>query len=376
MDPVLLHERLADLVPAFLFGSDYDGGCAPKSPLEAVLSGVEAHATSGCSRCARALVDARDAVVGVAEAGAARAESATLPPSLRNSVLVDGGAKLAARKGGAAPRLYDPAGEVARRHIGGPGDAERVAEIEALALASPPPDDACTALLAQLQTIVRFPLLFVSVVGGQRAGYRAHRGFDDCAMARNRRRETTFCTHTVSMGEPMIAENPAVEPFFRGSRMVVHDGIRAYLGVPLRTGRGVIVGTVCAMDFVPRTIGPSVVRALELFAEPITAEIERARGGPGFARTAAGAPIHPRGRFAEIVRIANEPKALIVARTDLGGFARIEEPVGGVRDGHGLLVAAPPGQEGRVEARCREVARAASGEALVLRGATVTKYLG
>jgi GAF domain-containing protein len=61
----------------------------------------------------------------------------------------------------------------------------------------------------------------------------------------------------------------------------MRDGIRAYAGVPLRTSRGIVVGTVCAMDFTPRPIGPAVVRTLERFAALIAAEIERGRRPPG-----------------------------------------------------------------------------------------------
>ena len=115
----------------------------------------------------------------------------------------------------------------------------------------------------------------MSVLRGDRCGYRAQIGLD--GAARDRRRETTFCTHTVSGGGPMVVPDAAREPFFRGSPMVLRDGIRAYVGVPLRTSRGIVIGTVCAMDFVPRRIGPEVVRTLERYAEPLVAEIERAR---------------------------------------------------------------------------------------------------
>jgi GAF domain-containing protein len=56
--------------------------------------------------------------------------------------------------------------------------------------------------------------------------------------------------------------------------MVMRDGIRAYVGVPLRTSRGVVVGTVCAMDFTPRPIPEAVVRTIEGYAALIAAEVE------------------------------------------------------------------------------------------------------
>jgi GAF domain-containing protein len=172
-----------------------------------------------------------------------------------------------------ARRFFDAAGELARFHPGAPGDAERTREIDALQVAVSRAGDASGRLLTELQREVGFPLLFVSVVRGARVGYRVQCGLD-LPTPSDRRRETTFCTHTVSTDAPLVVPDAAAEPFFRGSAMVVRDGIRAYVGVPLRTSRGIVVGTVCAMDFTPRRIEAAVVRTIERFAARIADEIE------------------------------------------------------------------------------------------------------
>jgi GAF domain-containing protein len=284
MDPTALHEHLAERSAAVLAAATTDD-----------LAEVEAHLDAGCSRCARALVNARDATVLLAESAPAAAPGL----ALRTRVLGGARAALTARREQAVttgapsanPRpkrfFFDPAGELARLHIGAPGDAERTREIDALQVTLSPAGDASGRLLAELQREVGFPLLFVSVVRGARVGYRVQCGLDlplpptHPSLPVDRRRETSFCTHTVSTDAPLVVPDAAAEPFFRGSAMVVRDGIRAYIGVPLRTSRSIVVGTVCAMDFTPRRIGPAVVRTLERFAARIAAEIERGRGEPG-----------------------------------------------------------------------------------------------
>ena len=263
MASAALHEQLPDLVPAAL-GVDAAG-------LVGLVAGVEAHAATGCSRCARALVNARDGAVDLA----ASVRRATPRAALRERVLATGRAgALASRRGQTPRRFFDAAGEVARLHIGAEGEAQRVTEIDALGFAARGADDPARPLLAELQRAIAFPLLFVSVVRGDRVGYRVQCGFEgDGAGARDRRRETTFCTHTVSTDGPLVVPDAAAEPFFRGSRMVLQDRIGAYVGVPLRTPRGIVVGTVCAMDFGPRPIGPAVVREIEHCAERIAAAI-------------------------------------------------------------------------------------------------------
>jgi hypothetical protein len=268
MDASILHEKLAEIAPQVLGSAD-----DPRTP---GLAEAEAHAEAGCSICARALVNARDAAVDLALAVAAPA--AAPGPALRARILeaVRGRGGAVAPRPVTPPRFFDPSGEVARRHIGAPGDAERTREVDALEAALPHEGDACERLLAELGRIIGFPVLIVSVVRGERVGYRVQHGLDVAfAEMRDRRREATFCTHTVSGDAPLVVPNAGEEAFFRGSSMVLKAGMRSYVGVPLRTSRGVVIGTVCAMDFKPRAIGPEVVRAIERFTAPILAEIER-----------------------------------------------------------------------------------------------------
>ena len=323
MDPTPLHEHLAHLVPEVFAHTGGD------------VAEVEAHAATGCSRCARALYNARDTTVELAAA-----EPPPAPrPALRQRLLASARASgaLAARRGQKAPRFFDPAGELARLHIGAPGDDERTREIDELGAWVPAPDDTTERLLAQLQRLTGFPLLFVSILRGPRSGFRVQRGY---SATGDRRRETSFCTHTVSTGAPLVIPNAAEEPFFRGSVLVVRDGVKAYAGVPLRTSRGIAIGTVCVMDYAPRRIHGTVVRALDLYAQPIAAEIERVRLAPEdrWPRTAAGAPLHPAGWFGAACALSvapgllPDPPALLVASGPdaeaLADVAAGDEPVG------------------------------------------------
>jgi hypothetical protein len=309
MDSPSLHEKLPEIAPRVLCA----GG-------DAELAEAEADAAAGCSICARALVNARDVAVTLSEEVAAE-QKPSPSAALRGRILGSVKGALPPRREGKPRRFFDPAGEIARLHIGAPGDAERVREIDELGMGEPREGDACGRFLAQIERLIGFPLLFVSVVRGERVGYRAQRGLDASqGDMRDRRRETTFCTHTVCGALPLVIPNAATEPFFRGSNMVSRVGVKAYVGVPLRTSTGIIPGTVCAMDFKPRAIGADVVRVLELYAEPILAEIERARRMPAdrVARTAAGTPVHGAGWFSRLLEIehrfaGSRPSALIAA---------------------------------------------------------------
>lgn len=364
-----LHDRLAEIAPAAL----------PRVA-ESELAIAAAHAEAGCSRCARALLNARET-----GADLAIAEAPPVKPNLdlRQRVLASvrgrGGDAIrgAEPRGDHAPRFFDPAGEVARLHMGTADDAARTAEIDALVAALPREGDACEQLLAQISRISGFPLLFVSVVRGERVGYRVQRGLDvRFAEFRDRRRETTFCTHTISCGGPLIVPNAAEEAFFRGSNMVVRFGVYAYVGVPLTTSRGITIGTVCAMDFRARASEPAIVRLLELFTQPVLAEIERERlsAAEQLARTASGAPLHAEPWMRALLdvelslaRAAARPSTLVVARAGAGLSGAVDEPIGRIAsDTIALLLPGVERAEAELRAAEMERAAAARGETIVL----------
>ena len=189
------------------------------------------------------------------------------------------GATAAARR---ARGVADPSAAVAHLHVGAPGDAERTAFIDRVAALVPRPGDAASRLLVEIERLTGFPLLFVSIVRGERVGYRVQRGLGDpLASFRDMRRETTFCTHCVASGLPLVVADAGREPFFRASKMVTRYGVHAYVGVPLRASDGVVFGTVCGLDFAPRAVTPSLVRLLQLYAEPIAAEVDHEATEPG-----------------------------------------------------------------------------------------------
>jgi GAF domain-containing protein len=248
---------------------------------DAERSAAEEGASAGCTRCARALVNAADAGAELALAPLPTAEVIDVSDRLRARVLRAASARRIPRPPplALAPRIpLDPSASVALHHIGAPGDAERTAEVDALAALDPVEGEATPQLLAELAALIRFPILFVSIVRGDRVGYRAQHGLDPALAAlRHIRREMSYCTHTVDTDAPFLVEDAEREPFFRGSRMVRRHGIRAYAGVPLRSARGIVIGTLCALDTEPRRIPPGVIATLQRFTAPVLAILERAR---------------------------------------------------------------------------------------------------
>jgi GAF domain-containing protein len=244
------------------------------------LEALERYAGGGCSACARALVNAREHAVLLASSASGAAPRAGLRERIlgaaraRAAARPDGGAAAEASGGGSAV-VRDPSATVAHHHVAGPDEAARAAAVDALDAFTERAGEGTARILAEAARLIGFPLMFVSIVRGDRVGYRVcHGALPGVGGARFVRREMSYCTHCVSAGAPLVVEDAAAEPFFRGSKMVRRFGIRAYAGVPLRTSSGIVIGTLCGLDSAPRRVPAEVVHLLERFAALVIAEIE------------------------------------------------------------------------------------------------------
>lgn len=243
---------------------------------------LESHASEGCSVCARALVNAREAAVDLA-----LSEQPGRAPDGGSTKVLDRTRDLLRRRRIATPpktaetskpRAQDPSSVVAHKHLTLAADADRIREIDTLNARTPRAGEGTERLLAQLARFLDFSVFFVSIVRGERASYRVQRGLaPELAAFRDLRREMSFCTHCVSAEAPLVVENAFVEPFFRGNKAATRFGVAAYVGVPLRTQSQIIIGTLCALNFEPKTIPQGAVELLQVFAERAVAEIERER---------------------------------------------------------------------------------------------------
>lgn len=282
VQPAPFHERLDELVASALLSGDL-------GPPDPDLRAADDHASLGCSLCARAVVNARELFADLSASLATRSPSARLRErvlsSARARVLAPilpspAPAPTAAASPGSKPR--DPSATVAHMHLADPSEIERRREVSAidarLAAHLREVSPRLESILAEVQRLTELPLLFINLIRGGRVGYLAERGLPEPFRGMgDMRREMTFCSHCVSAGRPLIVPDAASEPFFRGNPSVQRFGVKAYVGVPLRASSGVAIGTLCGLDYVPRSISPAVVRHLERFAEQVVAEIEPRR---------------------------------------------------------------------------------------------------
>ena len=152
-----------------------------------------------------------------------------------------------------------------------PNETERVQLLHALDLldtATEPAFDRITRLVAQ---ILRVPIALVSLVDTNRQWFKSRVGLD----ATETPREVAFCAHAIMHSEPMVVTDATQDARFADNPLVIGaPGIRFYAGVPIRSSGGLALGTLCAIDSIPRTLTADEVDILISLGELISKEVQ------------------------------------------------------------------------------------------------------
>jgi diguanylate cyclase (GGDEF)-like protein len=163
--------------------------------------------------------------------------------------------------------------------MGGTGqtldDPARLAAIEATGLMDSPEPEAMQRLSRLVSHLLRVPVALVSFVDEDRQFFVGATGFDVEPFASDRQTPLShsFCQHVVTSGSELAVEDSRQDERFDGNRGVDELGITAYLGVPLRSDDGHLLGSLCAIDSEPRAWSPEDEAALRDLSELVRDEI-------------------------------------------------------------------------------------------------------
>ncbi|MEO6173305.1 MAG: diguanylate cyclase, partial [Arenimonas sp.] len=118
------------------------------------------------------------------------------------------------------------------------------------------------------------PISTVTLVDKDRQWFKARVGID----SRQTPRGIAFCAHTILHVEPMIIPNALLDSRFENNPLVLGPPhIIFYAGFPLISTDGSAIGTLTAMDNVPRTLAPEQIFAMKVLADQVVAQLELRR---------------------------------------------------------------------------------------------------
>lgn len=128
--------------------------------------------------------------------------------------------------------------------------------------------DRITRIVAET---INVPISLVSLVDADRQWFKSRYGLN----AEQTPREIAFCSHAILGDETFVVEDAHLDDRFADNPLVTGDpSIRFYAGAPLVTPDGYKLGTLCAIDRVPRKISDEHVQLIEDLASLVVDEIE------------------------------------------------------------------------------------------------------
>lgn len=156
-------------------------------------------------------------------------------------------------------------------------DPHRLEVIREADLLNPEPDESLDRIARLAARILNAPLALVNFVDDRRQFSRSCIAPPDWAGDREVLLQDSFCKNVVLSGEPLLIEDAEASPLVASSRMVTKRGIRSYLGLPVRSTEGHVLGTLCVADFVPRAWSKLEVEILGDLAAGVMSEISLRR---------------------------------------------------------------------------------------------------
>ena len=144
-------------------------------------------------------------------------------------------------------------------------DPARLNALRNLKLLDSDTEESFDRLTRLVRQFLHVPVALVSLVDDRRQFFKAAAGLGGWAgEARETPLTHSFCQHVVTSGQPLVVPDARAHEMLCTNLAVPDLGIIAYLGFPIRSPDGFVLGSFCAIDTQPRTW---VQHEIDLMAE-------------------------------------------------------------------------------------------------------------
>ncbi len=150
----------------------------------------------------------------------------------------------------------------------------RLASLHRYSVLDSPPEVPFDKITQLVKTVLSVPIAAVSLIDADRQWFKSCVGIE----VRETARDISFCTHTIKSRDPMVIGDATRDPKFAHNPLVLGPPyIASYAGAPLLTPEGYALGSLCAIDTVPRQFADWQIDVLKSFAALVVDEFELRR---------------------------------------------------------------------------------------------------
>jgi diguanylate cyclase (GGDEF)-like protein len=210
-------------------------------------------------------------------------------------------------------------------------EAQRLAALRSYDVLDSESERAYDDIVELASQICGTPVALMGLVDAERVWLKARVGADEPECPR----EISFCSHTILQEEMLVVPDLAADSRFDDNPLVTEVGLRFYAGAPLVTPEGYAVGTLCALDSVPRELTEKQREALSSLARQVVAQLELRRLLAISRREATTDPLTELGNrrrlvydFDALLPEATREEPLHLLLFDLDGFKKYNDTFG------------------------------------------------
>jgi signal transduction histidine kinase len=122
--------------------------------------------------------------------------------------------------------------------------------------------------------LLNCPVSLVSLVDKDRQFFVSSHGFKaHPALQTGTPLSHSFCQHVVRNGEPLVVDDATKDPLLKANLAIRDLGVIAYLGVPLKSFEGHVLGSLCAIDSQARAWDATAIELLGTVATMVSDQI-------------------------------------------------------------------------------------------------------
>lgn len=155
--------------------------------------------------------------------------------------------------------------------VSGHTEVERIHELKKLAILDSAPENNFDQLTWLASQVTQMPIAFIAFMDTNREWYKARKGFEmkECP------RSLSLCNKMIETSKPLAYGNFDQHPELN-DHILRKDpfDVRAYIGVPLITSNGYVIGSVCAADHKPIEVTEEKMTALKVIADQVIQILE------------------------------------------------------------------------------------------------------